>query len=62
MSRGGKRVGAGRKATTLQRVTIAVRVTDQTKAHIAELKEQGYQCGKIVDEGVGMLYRVLKAK
>lgn len=60
--RGGTRPGSGRKASPLKRITIAARVTEATREQIQELKAEGYQCGKIVEEGVGMLYRVLKGK
>lgn len=57
MASGGRREGAGRKASHSKRVTVTVRVLPETRERIAELKKDGVLIGKLVDDAVAEFRR-----
>lgn len=54
MPRGGKRPGAGRKTKDpgQKRVTVTVRVAQETRRKLDKLKECGHEIGRLIDEVV----------
>ena len=49
MTRGGARVGAGRKAPDGKRVTVTARVLPETKETLREMKDEGCSLGRIIE-------------
>ena len=50
MNRGGKRQGAGRKMLSdSPRVSLSIRVSQETKNALADLKRRGISAGQLID-------------
>lgn len=55
-TRGGARIGAGRKREGEEiRVNLTVKIDPQTKEKIARLKAKGFKVGKTIDEMIAQI-------
>lgn len=54
--RGGRRPGAGRKPTEDKRVSITIRISQDTSMRLRSLRERGITLGRLVDDIVERAY------
>ena len=54
--RGGRRPGAGRKPTEDKRVSVTIRISQDTSMRLRSLRERGITLGRLVDDMVERAY------